>query len=63
MQREPLTPERTAALCSNILILAGTASIATGAYWVFPAVGLIVAGMAAIALALLIHPEPPEHDE
>ncbi len=45
---------------SNALTIAGAGSLSAGAYWIYPPAGLIVAGLAAIAVAVLMHGEPRE---
>ncbi len=47
---------------SNALIIAGGASISAGAYWIYRPLGPIVAGVAAIAIAVLMHADPPEYE-
>jgi len=44
---------------SNLLTVGGAMAISTGAYWIYPPAGLITAGLAAIAVAVLMHSDPP----
>jgi uncharacterized membrane protein YccC len=39
---------------SNLLILAGAALVSAGAYWIYRPAGLIVGGLALVAIAFLM---------
>jgi len=45
---------------SNLLTIAGAVSISIGAFWLHAAAGFIVAGLAAIAIAVLMHSDEPK---
>ncbi len=47
---------------SNGLTIFGAVSISAGAYWIYRPLGPIVAGVAAIAIAVLMHADPPEYE-